>query len=56
LSENPLSVDRIALGVLNEKRKKKGLTERKFDQLLLFQYAKELGLGEVGKARVYDVP
>ena len=56
LSENPLSVDRIALGVLNEKRKKKGLIERKFDQLLLFQYAKELGLGEVGKARVYDVP
>jgi len=56
LSENPLSVDRIALGVLNKKRTNKGFIERKFDQLLLFQYAKELGLGEVGKAKVYDVP
>ncbi len=55
LSENPLSVDRIALSVLNEKRISSGLIERKFEELLLFQYANELGLGKVEKALIYDV-
>jgi hypothetical protein len=55
LSENPLSVDRIALSVLNEKRISSGLIERKFEELLLFQYANELGLGKVEKALIYEV-
>ncbi|MDG0963713.1 MAG: hypothetical protein P8P49_06970 [Opitutales bacterium] len=55
LSENPLSVDRAALSVLTTKRKELGFIERKSEELLLFQYAKELGLGDALKAKVYNV-
>ena len=55
LSENPLSVDRAALRVLNMQRKELGFIERKAKKLLLFQYAKELGLGDAQKAEIYDV-
>jgi len=55
LSENPLSVDRAALSVLNMQRKELGFIERKANELLLFQYAKELGLGDALKAETYDV-
>ena len=55
MSENPLSVDRAALSVLNTQRKELGFIERKAKKLLLFQYAKELGLGDVQKAEIYDV-
>ena len=55
LSENPLSVDRIALKALNAKRKQKGFTERLSDELLLFKYGKELGLSAVSEIQVFDV-
>ena len=55
LSENPFSVDRVALGILNSDRKKHGFKERKAGELLLFQYAKELNLGDVAKAKIFDV-
>jgi hypothetical protein len=55
LSENPLSVDRIALNTLNAKRKHKGFTERLSDELLLFKYGKELGLGAVNEIQVFDL-
>ncbi|MDG0965583.1 MAG: hypothetical protein P8O23_10995 [Opitutales bacterium] len=55
LSENPFSVDRVALQTLNASRKEYGFLERKADELLLFRYAKELGLGDVDKSKIYDV-
>jgi hypothetical protein len=55
LSENPLSVDQIALKALNAKRKQKGFTERLSDELLLFKYGKELGLSAVSEIQVFDV-
>ena len=36
-------------------RKELGFIERKANELLLFQYAKELGLGDALKAETYDV-
>jgi len=56
LGENPFSVDRVALQTLNVNRKEYGFSERRADELLLFRYAKELGLGDVDKAKIYDVP
>jgi hypothetical protein len=55
LSENPISIDFTALSVLKDIRKKNGFIERDESQLLLFKYAKELGLGEMNKVRVFDV-
>ena len=55
LSENPLSVDRIAIQSLNKERKLKGFTERPSDELLLFKYGKELGLGAVNEIQVFDL-
>jgi hypothetical protein len=55
LSENPISIDFTALSVLKDIRKKNGFMERDESQLLLFKYAKELGLGEMKKVRVFDV-
>ncbi len=55
LSENPLSVDLYALKILSERRKKEGFIQRKEEELLLFKYGQELGLGNVRKARIFDV-
>jgi hypothetical protein len=55
LSENPISIDFTALSVLKDIRRKNGFIERDETQLLLFKYAKELGLGEMNKVRVFDV-
>jgi len=56
LSENPFSVDRVALQTLNATRKEYGFSERRANELLLFRYAKELGLGDADRAKLYDVP
>ena len=49
------NLERESMSVLNEKRISSGLIERKFEELLLFQYANELGLGKVEKALIYEV-
>ena len=55
LSENPFSIDKFALSVINQKRVEKGLIERQEEKLLLFKYALEIGLGDVRKARIFNV-
>ena len=55
LSENPISLDYTALSIFKNIRKKNGFIERDESTLLLFKYAKELGLGEMNKIRVFDV-
>ena len=55
LSENPFSVDRVALESLNDRRKKMGFSERGGGSLLLFKYAQELGLGDWGKTKIVQV-
>ena len=55
LSENPFSVDRVALESLNERRKKLGFSERGGGSLLLFKYAQELGLGDWRKTKIVEV-
>jgi hypothetical protein len=56
LSENPFSVDYLALQRLNESRIKMGFLPRKFEDALMFRYAKELGLGNVRDCKVFDLP
>jgi hypothetical protein len=56
LGENPFSVDYFALRTLTATREKKGLKARKSEDMLVFRYAKELGLGEVKDAKLFDVP
>ena len=55
LSENPFSVDRIALSFLNDERKKKGFSLRLEEDVLMFKYASEIGLGDVKKAKVFNI-
>lgn len=55
LSENPFSVDRIALESLNERRRKIGYRERGGGSLLLFKYAQELGLADLRKSKIVKV-
>ena len=55
LSENPLSIDRFALSVINKKRIAKGFVARAEENLLLFKYALEIGLGDARKARIFNV-
>ena len=56
LGENPFSVDYFALQTLNEMRVKRGFSTRKPDEALIFRYAKELGLGDVKRAKLFDLP
>jgi hypothetical protein len=55
LSENPISLDRVVLPSLNKERKKMGLAKRNEEDLLLFKYASEIGLGDVKNAKVFNV-
>ena len=55
LSENPLSIDRFALSVINQRRIKKGFVEREEEKLPLFKYGMEIGLGDARKARIFNV-
>ena len=55
LSENPISVDYIALDVLRDIRKKNGFIERNAVSLPLFKYAKELGLVDIKKVQTFNV-
>ena len=55
LSENPFAVDWVALGILNNQRKKLGFIERGAGPLLLFKYAQELGLGDLEKTKIVEV-
>lgn len=56
LGENPFSVDYFALRTLTTTREKKGFKARKPDDMLVFRYAKELGLGDVKDAKLFDLP
>ena len=56
LGENPFSVDYLALQTLNELRLKRGFSPRKSEDALMFRYAKELGLGDVKDAKLFDLP
>ena len=56
LGENPFSVDYFALQTLNEMRVKRGFSTRKPDEALIFRYAKELGLGDAKRAKLFDLP
>ena len=55
LSENPISIDYTALNVFKKTRKKNGFIDRQKSELLLFKYAKELGLGIMSNIRVFEV-
>lgn len=55
LSENPISIDYTALNVFKKTRKKNGFIDRQKSELLLFKYAKELGLGIMSDIRVFEV-
>jgi hypothetical protein len=56
LGENPFSVDYLALQSLNKLRLKRGFSERTPEDVLMFRYAKELGLGDVKTAKFFDLP
>jgi len=56
LGENPFSVDYVALQTLNELRVKRGFAPRESQDVLMFRYAKELGLGDVKNAKLFDLP
>ena len=54
--ENPFAVDFFALRRLAEARVRGGFSPRKPKEVLLFRYARELGLGDVGKSRYFEIP
>ena len=54
--ENPFSVDFFALQTLTEARTKRGLKPRKPEDVLIFRYAQELGLGDAKDAKLIDLP
>lgn len=56
LGENPFSVDYFALQALTSAREKRGLKARRVEDVLMFRYAKELGLGDVKDAKLFDLP
>lgn len=56
LGENPISVDYFGLQVLTLAREKRGMKARKPEDALIFRYAKELGLGDVKDAKLFDLP
>jgi hypothetical protein len=56
LGENPFSVDYVALQTLNKLRVKRGFAHRKSQDVLMFRYAQELGLGDVKNAKLFDLP
>lgn len=56
LGENPISVDYFGLQALTSARKKRGMKPRKSEDVLIFRYAKELGLGDVKDAKLFDLP
>ncbi len=56
LSENPFSLDYVAQGVLNVERVREGFEQRSRKNSQLFRFAKELGLAEVEKSKVENVP
>ena len=56
LSENPFALDYVAQGVLNLKRAKEGFDRRPRKNSQLFRFAEELGLAEVEKLKVENVP
>jgi hypothetical protein len=56
LGENPISVDYFGLQVLTLAREKRGMKARKPEDVLIFRYAKELGLGDVKDAKLFDLP
>ena len=54
--ENPFSVDFFALQTLTEARTNRGLKPRKPEDVLIFRYAQELGLGDAKDAKLIDLP
>ena len=54
--ENPFSVDYFALQTLTESRTERGLKPRKSEDVLIFRYARELGLGDAKDAKLIDLP
>ena len=56
LGQNPISVDYFGLQALTSARKKRGMKPRKSEDVLIFRYAKELGLGDVKDAKLFDLP
>ena len=56
LSENPFSLDAFALVPLNEVRRAKGFKPRPRKDSPIFRFAEELGLAELEKAKLIDVP
>ena len=55
LSDNPVSLDFYGLKVLSRARGQSGFSQRDPNKLLLFKYAKELGLGDPYKAKIFDI-
>ena len=56
LGENPISVDYFGLQALILAREKSGMKPKQLEDALIFRYAKELGLGDVKDAKLFDVP
>ena len=56
LGENPFCVDYLALQSLNVARANGGFSTRKFEDVLMFRYAEELGLGKVRDCKLFDLP
>ena len=54
--ENPFAVDFFVLRRLTEARTRGGFSSRKPKEVLLFRYARELGLGDVGRSRYFEIP